>query len=217
MRVSELTEDPTITHAAELPEGVPVPKLFTAGPGLRLRQWEFERWTDDYGHFDSLRISHGFHIHLWKGELDIDHCQAAVMQADLGCHHQRQWADEEAACQCVVNQVHRPMCLFCDWEGSDHEHPNDAAQEALDHAWPGWRSLPDAPRRHADTEGTSATAKAKLAAWVAAVNAIYPPGWLEQGGPIITVRNSVYGRRHAPNHTPFGGYDVAREYLDEGS
>ena len=41
------------------------------------------------------------------------------------------------------------------------------------------------------------------------MNAVYPPGWLEAGGPIRTVRDSPRSGRHVPARTPYGGYDLA--------
>jgi hypothetical protein len=46
------------------------------------------------------------------------------------------------------------------------------------------------------------------ARWVEDVTAAYPPGSLEDGGPIRTARTGA-GSTHVPTRTPFGGYDLA--------
>jgi hypothetical protein len=63
---------------------------------------------------------------------------------------------------------------------------------------------------HQPESGTSRRQKEAMARWAAEVDAIYPTGWLESGGPIRTSRTGC-GTRHVPDHTGFGGYDICGE------
>jgi uncharacterized protein DUF6349 len=102
----------------------------------------------------------------------------------------------------------------CDWEGPERGRENPAVEDGLDHAWPGWRDLPTVPRLPegakvydvASTPRQSAAHKT-FANWVAKINAVYPAGWLEGGGPIRTLRRPLE-TRHVENATPYGGYDL---------
>jgi hypothetical protein len=153
-------------------------------------------WTAAHGHFDSNRRSHA-----WRPACGFpggayaatDTCRPAVLTADLRCdHHDQQ-------CGCVGELVYRGACLHCDWEGEVRAGENTAAEDAHDHAWPGWRDLPIVPRR---PENQKARPR-----WIETVNDVYPTGWLASGGPIRTARQQ-YGTRHVPNRTGFGGYDL---------
>ncbi len=64
------------------------------------------------------------------------------------------------------------------------------------------------PACRASRSGTSKADLRALARWAERVNAIYPEGWLEAGGPIRTQRGQ-YETRHVPDRTPYGGYDMA--------
>lgn len=114
-----------------------------------------------------------------------------------------------AECMCVGDLVYRGACLHCSWEGTTRPSENQAAEDAHDHAWPGWRALPIAPR----PPETAATARNQARTrWVKTITVLYPPGWLEAGGPIRTTRHRS-GTRHIPNHTGFGGYDLCGHVL----
>jgi hypothetical protein len=94
----------------------------------------------------------------------------------------------------------------CLRESPEHGRENAAAEDGMDHAWPGWRDLPviTAPPHYLNgTAGERAEA-----AWLAKVSPGYPPGWIEAGGPIRTQREK-YGTRHVPHWTPSGGSDMA--------
>lgn len=178
----------------------PVPKIFVGtGTGFRYRRWEYEQWCREHGEFNSLTESHGWHA--WFGVVDAEpeYCQAVVMDAELRCDCDDHYASR---CQNLGDLVYRGACRLCDWEAAHFwDDENLAAEDALDHAWPGWRDLRVVLPIPDDAK--------KRAVWVAQVNEIYPPGWLEQGGPIITMREYM-GHRHVPGRTPFGGYDVGR-------
>ncbi|MDT0262300.1 DUF6349 family protein [Jatrophihabitans lederbergiae] len=165
-------------------------------------------WDEQYGHFDCLRRSHA-----WRDEIGgtgfgrgripaTDQCQPVTLTADLRCEHYN------SDCSCVGDLVYRGACLHCAWEGEIGEDHNAAVEDAHDHAWSGWRDLPIVDRR--PEPGTSARQQATMASWVAAVNDVYPAGWLESGGPIRTVRG-YFGTRHVPAYTGFGGYDLCGE------
>ena len=131
-----------------------------------------------------------------------------MLTAALHCDHYHR------DCLCVGRGgVYRGACLHCTWEGPLRDGENAAAEDAHDHAWPGWRELPLVPRRP-DTASNSQKTSAALRNWIARVNAAYPAGWLEASGPIRTSR-STYGTRHVPNHTGFGGYDLCGEMTDK--
>jgi hypothetical protein len=127
---------------------------------------------------------------------DFERCTATVLDAD------REDGDDE-----LPNwQRYRGACLGCGWVGEPVESENDAAEDAHDHAWPGWRDLPPVPSPP-DPSGAGQYDKRK-AAWIARVAPVFPPGWLEAGGPIRTTREPP-GNRHVPLRTPYGGYDLA--------
>lgn len=153
-------------------------------------------WTTAHGHFDSIHRSHAWHAACGSPDQPAAAtatCRPAVLTADLRCSHY----DED--CSCVGSLVYRGACLHCDWEGGVRADENTAAEDAHDHAWPGWRDLPIVPRR---PENPKAQPR-----WVETVQDAYPAGWLEAGGPIRTDR-APYGTRHVPNHTGFGSYDL---------
>lgn len=176
----------------------PVPKIYVGtGTGSRYRHWEFEEWCRQYGHMSSCRISHGWRVGMWNHVRERDYCMPIVMDADLRCDCDARYADDP--CLCLGDLMHRGACTLCDWEGPPHNDENLAAEDALDHAWPGWRDLPVVDPTPDD--------KRKQAKWLQTLNVLYPEGWVEQGGPIKTWREWM-GGRHVPNRTPFGGYDV---------
>ncbi|MDT5134300.1 MAG: hypothetical protein QOE41_3611, partial [Mycobacterium sp.] len=176
----------------------------TAARGYFARIAAFEQWVNDYGHFDSYRRSHAWHAQLGdpRGVSPTYICRPVILCADLRCDCD----NDDQGCYCAggVDLLYRGACLHCTWEGAACEGENAAAEDAHDHSWPGWRELPLA---HQPESGTSRKQKEAMARWAAEVNAIYPSGWLESGGPIRTSRTGC-GTRHVPDHTGFGGYDI---------
>ena len=171
-----------------------------------------KQWDENYGHFDCLRRSHA-----WRDEIGgsgfgrgrnavAEVCRPVTLTADLRCEH---W---DIDCCCVSDLVYRGACLHCAWEGDIRDDHNGAVEDAHDHTWPGWRDLPIVTRR--PEPGTSKSQVAALDRWVESVNAVYPDGWLEAGGPIRTARG-YYGTRHVPNYSGFGGYDLCGEIEPE--
>jgi len=188
------------------------PPLFdTEQRGYFARVATAKQWADDYGHFDCHRRSHAWHpTAVWFDKIESTPvCRPAVLTAALHCNHYG------VECLCVGDTVYRGACLrlHCTWEGPLRDGENAAAEDAHDHAWPGWRELPLVPRRP-DTASNSQKTSAALRHWMSHVNAVYPAGWLQSGGPIRTRRNT-YGTRHVPNHTGFGGYDLCGEITDQ--
>jgi hypothetical protein len=174
--------------------------------GLAARVAEFDQWVAEHGNFGSVPRSHGWHAHSYDGTGDPSgRCQPAVMSADLRCDHM---GFRDGPCCCVGNLLERGACRGCDWEGEPRLTENAAAEDACDHAWPGWRDLPTVPKPPAWNGGTTQKERGVMDRWVARVNSVYPPGWLEAGGPVRTLREPV-GTRHVPGGTMFGGYDMA--------
>jgi uncharacterized protein DUF6349 len=162
-----------------------------------------DAWVAAHGNFDSNLRSHAWRPARVSPDgryAAEDAHRPAVLTADLRCH------DYDEECSCVGDLVYRGACLHRNWEGDVRADENTAAEDAHDHAWPGWRDLPIVPRR---PENQKAQPRS-----IEAVTDAYPAGRLESGGPIRTARGH-YGTRHVPNHTGFGGYDlcgaIARE------
>ena len=183
---------------------VETPTLFhdRDGTGYAYRCWAMDLWTEHYGHFDSIRASHG-----WRPPFsttgyvrDQEYCQAEVLNASLDCDHY------DDPCFCVGGRVHRGACSWCDWEGPTRTNETQAIEDAHDHAWPGWRDLPVLPRW--PDEGTGKKKGVDRAHWWATARELYPEGWIEQGGPILT-RRGVMGTHPIRGHFhPAGGWDI---------
>jgi hypothetical protein len=92
----------------------------------------------------------------------------------------------------------RAACLGCEWESEDLRNERDAVEAAHDHCWPGWRDLPAVRQPGSNHQR-----------WLAEVKRAYPDGWLEAGGPVVTVRADSRFARHLPGKAPGGGYDLA--------
>lgn len=181
-----------------------IPCLFTIdGRGLAARIAAFDAWVTANGRGGCYARSHAWHP-AWCGGATVATaaCAPTVLMADLRCRH-----PDDGACCCVGDLLYRAACRHCDHEGPVRDSENAAAEDAHDHAWPGWRSLPLAPR---PPQGGSSAARAAIARWGTALPDGYPPGWVEAGGPIRT-RRRRYGTRHVPAATPWGGYDLCGE------
>jgi hypothetical protein len=106
--------------------------------------------------------------------------------------------------------VYRGACLGCGWV-AEQVHPiweggeNEAAEDANDHGYPGWRDLPIV-ERPPHNDGGAAYGNA-VSVWRNRWERILPPGWLDRGGPIRTLRKGL-GTRHVPGGAPGGGYDM---------
>lgn len=191
---------------------LPAPGLFgSPARGLLEREEVWQQWKRDHGHFDSISRSHAWHeapAHAPSWGPTEDHL-TGVLSCDLRCNCPvpvwRGIALEPrpGMCSCVgADLLYRAACT-CGWEGPVREDENHASEDVVDHLWgPGWRELPAVPKPPED--------KKLMPRWIAAVNALYPTGWLEAGGPIRTERGPM-GRRHVPGRSGFGGYDLAHE------
>ncbi|WP_224401263.1 DUF6349 family protein [Pseudonocardia sp. ICBG1034] len=112
--------------------------------------------------------------------------------------------------QCGPGPAWRAACLCCDHRGDVVDSESLAVELAHDHSFPGWRLLPTVSRKpNLGGGGTSKAAKGALAKWLTIVNSMYPDGWLERGGPVLTHRPGyLAGTRHVPAAVPGGGYDI---------
>jgi hypothetical protein len=171
--------------------------------GYFLRLEITEQWRRTYGAARRIRDAHAWApciSQMRREQVPAAQCRPAIMVADLRCEHY------DVDCYCPGDLLYRGECLACPWEGPAHDRHNPAVEDAHDHAWAGWRTLPAASRR--PEPGTTHKLKAAMARWVDGVNEAYPEGWLEAGGPIRTLRGES-GTRHVPGHSGFGGYDLA--------
>ncbi len=94
---------------------------------------------------------------------------------------------------------YKSACKPCAWAGPVHSEENRAVEDAMDHAWPGWRTQPAMP---AVPYGDHA-----VRGWLAEARRIYPPGWVDRGGPVRTLRGSAGTRHH--DGTAWGGFNMA--------
>ncbi|MFD7639632.1 DUF6349 family protein [Kitasatospora sp. NPDC059795] len=90
----------------------------------------------------------------------------------------------------------RGACLACPWEGQTRRDYNTAVEDGLDHTHPGWRTLPAIP------QGNSGKNALRIRAYL---DATYPPGWFETGGP-LKVYTPTANDRHEPGAARGGGY-----------
>jgi hypothetical protein len=188
------------------PCDLPAPCLFNSpARGLLARLADPEAWREKYGNFGSVPRSHGFHHLSSCPTSQLDRCETTIFLADQAPYRR----PELRTCDCDGPGVYIAVCRGrdCLWESPHRHDENTAAEDGLDHAWPGWRDLPVIRQLPYQP-----TAKAE-ARWWAALIAQYPVGWVEGGGPIRTWRGSM-GLRHVPNRTKFGGYDIG--VLGEG-
>jgi Family of unknown function (DUF6349) len=216
---------------ATLPDGPSRPGLLAGKcmydapvAGLAPRTAVYAMWRDVYGGFGSGIWSHcwapAWLISLHLDGYQLDRHEATTLACDLRrewLHREKQYSpvppcghDADAETRKGFQGLHyRGVCRLagCDWEGPDRDRENPAVEDAIDHAHPGWRTLPPVPKTPERNDGN----KAKRAArekWIVQVTAAYPDGWLEAGGPIRTVRGQ-YASRHVEAATPYGGYDMA--------
>lgn len=131
-------------------------------------------------------------------------CQPFILSIDLRCD-----AHCGARCSCVGDLIYRHLCS-CGHIDDPHTSENEAAEDAMDHGWPGWRDLPI-------LASSMPEATNQRSRWLEAATAAYPAGWIEAGGPVRTARGR-YTTRHVPGRTPHRGYDmgvyVAEAYLN---
>lgn len=189
--------------AAEEAGDVPRCLYRSRARGVPARQAEWQAWRDRYGNFGSGVVSHAWYVHTTCPEDPTGRCQATVLHCDLRESHASQ-TGEVSGCDCaetVDAMLYRGACTGCDWEGPERPGENAAAEDAVDHAWPGWRDLPVVPRCPQERNAR--------ARWVERVTGLYPAGWLQARGPIRTSRER-YGTRHVPGlPSEPHGYDMS--------
>lgn len=192
----------------------PLPALFgDAGPA----EWQraADRWLAVASDTRWDRPTHWWHIGITQpgnsfgaaagadalAEVAGGPCLPTLVQLDLRCDHHR------GGCQCLGSFYSRGACLGCGWLGpvrDDYERLG--VEDALDHAWAGWRDLPAVRPIPGGGDGPRDDQR-RLDAWVAEVLPLHPAGWLQAGGPVRTLRADRRGTRHVPGRTPWGGYD----------
>lgn len=110
-----------------------------------------------------------------------------------------------------VAMLYRGACFGCGWHGDPHEWDKNAAvEDAHDHSWPGWRTLPVVPRCPDDVK--------KRAKWLEMVRRLYTDAGVDMvrfmpgsGAPILTERQAVGKRSHWSHEV--GGYDICARVL----
>ncbi|TDC12943.1 hypothetical protein E1265_28930 [Streptomyces sp. 8K308] len=105
-------------------------------------------------------------------------------------------------------EIYRGGCLGCAWEGSEHggrgwrEGANQAVEDAHDHAFPSWRSLPVLDLR------TAASPHRAERLW-RGITTRYPSGWVDAGAPALCTRPGA-DALHLP---PSGRYPRYRLFV----
>ncbi|MFI9591130.1 DUF6349 family protein [Nonomuraea sp. NPDC052265] len=95
---------------------------------------------------------------------------------------------------------YRASCRACGDEGPIRSSEGAAVEDACDHAYPGWRTMPVVePRPYKLGDRPR---------WEADCRRAYPPGWFDRQGPVREYRPSG-GTRHVPAFAPGGGYCMA--------
>lgn len=191
----------------------PEPCLYDSpARGIAAREAEFAAWKEEHGRFGSAARSHAWHVSITHRESPTSRCQPTALSADTRAPDARYGgARYPVPCECqqvIDSLMYRGACTGCDWEGESRTGENPAAEDAHDHAWPGWRDLPTVPKVPEWTTLQSKKERQARDRWLAIVIPVHPPGWLEAGGPIRTLRQPM-GTRHVPFATPWGGYDMA--------
>ncbi len=164
--------------------------------GPSAREAEFQAWCRVYGHSASIDRSHAWRTSdsfmLTQLAVPAARCQPGALTASLRATGTAGRCGHDGA------DVYRGCCLGCDWEGPVRVGENAAVEDACDHAYPGWRALPVLPQ----VPGGDRAVKT----WLEKAKAVYPPGWIEAGGPVRTARTPPGTRHHlAP---AWGGYDM---------
>ncbi|MFJ7590293.1 DUF6349 family protein [Streptomyces sp. NPDC097617] len=98
-------------------------------------------------------------------------------------------------------------CLACEWEGPTYsgdgfgDGDNEAVEDAHDHCFPGWRTLP--PITTVEDRWAIPRSRSRWAQLIAR----YPPGWIDQGAPVLAW--SRYRREaHVPPHAGRPRYEL---------
>ena len=96
--------------------------------------------------------------------------------------------------------IYTGACRDCDWTTDGHDRENGATEAAMDHAWPGWRTLP------LTAKPLTQVPDAQVRRWYESAVAAYPDGWVKAGGPVRTQRDRVASRSHWDAH--YGFWDM---------
>jgi len=168
----------------------------------------WHRYIFENGHFDCIRASHMWHrpyvpeAPLTVGAHTLDRFQVALHHHPLCPGSRRQ---NGTPCTCIGDGLHQVICVACGWHYiSDSE--SDALASWHDHAMPGWREIPIAPKGYRDD------ASGKYSKVGRAFLDAYPIAWTFPGAPVLTSRGGI-ATRTVPGRSPFGGYDFAAEVI----
>lgn len=212
--LSDMIDD--LIHEADvasLPEWDGAPLHFTTARHTpdELRA-AFARWQQVHGRLGSIPSSRMWHDALIGGGRGIREHTIARFHADTRCqwylHEQSQPGADRVACYCVGDLLTQFICEPCGWRHIGTEH--DCVLAWHDHALPGWRDLPALPGKLRGQMGTKLTPKVQT--WL---EDNYPPEFLIEGAPIITLRESRLVGRAIPGYSPLGGYDIGLTDTDE--
>ena len=178
------------------PEPAPLCLYGSPARGLAARQAEREASHARQGTGPAASPVHAWRVHPSCPDTPTDQCQTTILSADL----RRFGKTPVPPCGHDEPLLYRACCRRpgCDWEGPERDNENTAAEDGCDHAWPGWRDRPAAPEPPRITSGTTKAERTAITRWTEQVNRLYPPGWVEDGGPIRTRREASSGTRHVP-------------------
>jgi Family of unknown function (DUF6349) len=132
-----LPGQPNLHLIEQAKQAAPAPTLYDSpARGLAVRAGEFQAWRAEHGGFDSLSRSHAWTVWSSCPHTPTGRCQPTVLAADLRCACDRH--GDQPPCLCFGDLLFRGACRGCDWEGEPRDEENAAAEDACDHAWPGW-------------------------------------------------------------------------------
>lgn len=94
---------------------------------------------------------------------------------------------------------YRAGCYGCDWIGGVVLTESAATEQAHDHAFPGWQTLPVLSPARPDQPQRLRSDVLHI------VERLYPANWAERHGPILVRRSG----RSVPGYSPTGGYEMA--------
>lgn len=105
-------------------------------------------------------------------------------------------------CRSVDGRLeYRGGCWSDGWVGPVRATRKEAAEDAHDYTHPGWR---EQPRIRDLSNGSGYDLKNSKADWMRRIGSMYPEGWFESGGPVVTYR----GGDPLASQVPGGGYDM---------
>ncbi|WP_338684564.1 DUF6349 family protein [Streptomyces acidiscabies] len=173
----------------------------TESIGARARQTYYWRVRNGRTRVPTQSASRTWHIqagHPGGAYCDLGH------ELDPPAHHTPTLLTRSRPLQRRDQQEFRGGCLACDWEGAVRDGGNEAVEDAHDHAFPGWQTLPPITSVKDRWEIPQSQQRwAQLASQ-------YPEGWVDQGAPLL-VWNRHRREEHAPPHAGRPRYELRVE------